>query len=127
MPAHHTARVGFLMLGDSVSHISLRHLYYMESERDEDFIAHVTSISTSLSIRQCDLEDLFRAAKVLMRELEERNLLPKQNLRIRCGPAVLVVLQSFFFESLKDMTNPEGNRPAALAVLGGVFDHLVAS
>jgi len=99
------------MLGDSVSHISLRHLYYMESERDEDFIAHVTSISTSLSIRQCDLEDLFRAAKVLMRELEERNLLPKQNLRIRCGPAVLVVLQSFLFESLKDMTNPEGNRP----------------
>ena len=57
MPAHHTARVGFLMLGDSVSHISLRHLYYMESERDEDFIAHVISISTSLSISQSDQED----------------------------------------------------------------------
>ena len=66
-------------------HIALRHLFYVEEdEEDPDLATRVTQIPTNLQISKEDQNDLYKAAKLLVRELEVRKLLPDENLKLQC-------------------------------------------
>jgi hypothetical protein len=62
-----------------VRHIALRHLLYADREEDEQLAARVTSIATKFWVSQEEQTDLFQAAAVVMKEMDERHLLPDAN------------------------------------------------
>jgi len=70
-----------------VRHVALRHLLYHEMARSEDdeFVVRVTRIKTNFGISKEEQDDLFRAAKVLVAELEESKLLPDDSMTTNCG------------------------------------------
>lgn len=70
-----------------VRHLSLRHLQYTKvlKSEDEDFVTRVTRIPTLFEVTQEQQDDLFRAAKVLIQELEDTKLLPTPETRTQCG------------------------------------------
>jgi len=72
-----------------VRHIALRHLLYRADlpSDDDAFVKRVTQIKTKFWVSQEEQEDLFRAAKFLMSEIEESKLLPDESMKIQCGSA----------------------------------------
>ena len=81
MPDPHSCRC-------EVRHVALRHLLYHEWPRSEDdeFVVRVTRIKTNFGISKDEQDDLFRAAKLLVTELEASKLLPDGSLKTNCGP-----------------------------------------
>jgi hypothetical protein len=72
--------------GCDVRHIALRHLgYSADLPGDPDFARRVTKISTKFWISREEQADLFQAAGLIMRELEEQHLLPDRSFRTRCA------------------------------------------
>jgi predicted acylesterase/phospholipase RssA len=59
-----------------VRHIALRHLLYADREEDEQLAARVTTIATKFWVSPEEQADLFQAAAVLMKEMDEYHLLP---------------------------------------------------
>ncbi|MER3424004.1 MAG: hypothetical protein C4293_13035, partial [Nitrospiraceae bacterium] len=71
--------------GCEVRHIALRHLLYSaDSEGDEEFAARVTRIKTKFWISAEEQNDLFLAAKLIMKELENETLLPDGSFKTEC-------------------------------------------
>ncbi|HKW86302.1 MAG TPA: patatin-like phospholipase family protein [Nitrospiraceae bacterium] len=66
-----------------VRHVALRHLLYRD--RDEELAARVTRIKTKFWISAEEQADLFTAAKLLVKELEDSHLLPDASLKTQCG------------------------------------------
>lgn len=72
--------------GCEVRHIALRHLLYSaDSQEDEEFAARVTRIKTKFWISAEEQSDLFRAASLIMKELEDKKLLPDGSFKTECG------------------------------------------
>jgi predicted acylesterase/phospholipase RssA len=79
---------GFVRLSDldrcrcEVRHIALRHLPYLDGQ--EELADRALKISTSFHVTEVEQADLFAAAKVLVHELEERELLSDASVATRC-------------------------------------------
>ena len=66
-----------------VRHVALRHLLYRD--KDEELAARVTRIKTKFWVSQEEQTDLFTAAKLLVKELEDSHLLPDASVKTKCG------------------------------------------
>jgi predicted acylesterase/phospholipase RssA len=76
--------------GCEVRHISLRHLLYAgESDADEELAERVTQIKTKFWIAEEEQNDLYQAAKLIMKLLDDKQLLSDPSFKIPCasGPA----------------------------------------
>jgi predicted acylesterase/phospholipase RssA len=70
-----------------VRHLSIRHLQYTPAlgGDDEAYITRVTRIPTLFEVTQEQQDDLYRAAKILIAEMVEGQLLPTPDTKTRCG------------------------------------------
>lgn len=74
--------------GCEVRHIALRHLLYSgDSEEEQQLAARVTKIKTRFRISKEEQDDLFQAARQIMRDLEEQKLLPDASFKAQCARA----------------------------------------
>jgi NTE family protein len=69
--------------GCEVRHVSLRHLFY-EGEDDSELAERVTRIQTKFWIAKEEQDDLFQAAKVIMKLLDDRHLLSDSSFKVPC-------------------------------------------
>jgi predicted acylesterase/phospholipase RssA len=80
--------VGFVRLSDldrcrcEVRHVALRHLPYLEGQ--DELAGRALKISTSFHVTKEEQADLFAAAQVLVKELEDRRLLSDAAVATRC-------------------------------------------
>jgi len=71
--------------GCEVRHISLRHLAYVDDiPGDPEFARRVARIKTKFWVSEDEQRDLFTAAGLLVRELEENELLPTAGTKLLC-------------------------------------------
>jgi len=74
--------------GCEVRHISLRHLLYAEvSEANEELAERVTQIKTKFWIAEEEQNDLFQAAKLIMKLLDDQKLLSDPSFKVPCTVA----------------------------------------
>jgi hypothetical protein len=72
--------------GCEVRHISLRHLLYAgESDADLELAERVTQIKTKFWISEEEQNDLYQAAKLIMKLLDDKQLLSDPSFQIPCG------------------------------------------
>jgi hypothetical protein len=72
--------------GCEVRHISLRHLLYAgESDADEELAERVTRIKTKFWISDGEQNDLFQAARVIMKLLDDKQLWSDPSFKIPCA------------------------------------------
>jgi predicted acylesterase/phospholipase RssA len=77
--------------GCEVRHIALRHLTYSDTLPDESTLSErATRIKTKFWVSEEEQRDLFEAAHVLIKEMEQKDLLPKADFKTQCAvrPAV---------------------------------------
>jgi predicted acylesterase/phospholipase RssA len=71
--------------GCEVRHVSLRHLLYAgESDADLELADRVTRIKTKFWVSKEEQDDLFRAAKLIMKLLDDQHLLSDSSFNIPC-------------------------------------------
>jgi hypothetical protein len=70
--------------GCEVRHVALRHLFYSESD-DTGLAERVTQIKTKFWIGQEEQNDLFQAAKLIMKLLDDQQLLSEASFKVPCG------------------------------------------
>lgn len=70
--------------GCEVRHIALRQLMYA-GEESEGLAERVTQIKTKFWIGEDEQNDLFQAAKLLMKEVDDKKLLSEESLRMACA------------------------------------------
>ena len=70
--------------GCEVRHIALRQLMYA-GEETEGLAERVTQIKTKFWIGEDEQNDLFTAAKLLMKRVDEKNLLTEESLKLSCA------------------------------------------
>jgi predicted acylesterase/phospholipase RssA len=71
--------------GCEVRHIALRQLLYAgESDADLELAERVTQIKTKFWIAEDEQNDLFQAAKLIMKLLDDKHLLSDESLRTAC-------------------------------------------
>jgi predicted acylesterase/phospholipase RssA len=71
--------------GCEVRHLALRQLMYMGGEETEGLAERVTQIKTKFWIAEDEQNDLFQAAKVLMKQVDEKKLLTEESLKTSCA------------------------------------------
>ncbi len=72
--------------GCEVRHISLRHLLYAgETDEDLDLAERVTQIKTKFWIAEEEQQDLFHAAKLIMKLLDDKKLLTDSSFKVPCA------------------------------------------
>jgi predicted acylesterase/phospholipase RssA len=72
--------------GCEVRHIALRHILYGdELPGDPEFGTRVTGIKTKFWVSEAEQADLYAAARLIMKELDEAALLPGPNMKIECA------------------------------------------
>ena len=72
--------------GCEVRHISLRHLLYAEvSDANDELAERVTRIKTKFWLADGEQNDLFQAAKVIMKLLDDKQLLSEPSFKVPCG------------------------------------------
>jgi predicted acylesterase/phospholipase RssA len=72
--------------GCEVRHISLRHLLYAgESDADEELAERVTQIKTKFWIAEEEQNDLYQATKLIMKLLDDKQLLSDPSFKIPCA------------------------------------------
>jgi hypothetical protein len=71
--------------GCEVRHISLRHLMYAGDEETEGLAERVTRIKTKFWIGEDEQNDLFAAAKALMKQVDDKKLLTEDSLKTSCA------------------------------------------
>jgi predicted acylesterase/phospholipase RssA len=70
--------------GCEVRHISLRHLLYAGESEDTELAERVTQIKTKFWIAEEEQNDLFQAAKLIMKLLDDQQLLTNSSFNIPC-------------------------------------------
>lgn len=70
--------------GCEVRHIALRQLMYA-GEETEGLAERVTQIKTKFWIGEDEQNDLFTAAKLLMKRVDEKKLLTEESLKLSCA------------------------------------------
>jgi hypothetical protein len=70
--------------GCEVRHVALRQLMYA-GEETEGLAERVTQIKTKFWIGEDEQNDLFTAAKLLMKRVDEKNLLTEESLKLSCA------------------------------------------
>ena len=70
--------------GCEVRHIALRQLMYV-GEETEGLAERVTQIKTKFWIGEGEQNDLFTAAKLLMKRVDDKNLLTEESLKLSCA------------------------------------------
>ena len=72
--------------GCEVRHLALRHLIYSpETTDDPDLASRVIKIKTKFWISEEEQADLFKAAKLIMKELGDSHLLPDRSFKTLCA------------------------------------------
>ena len=72
--------------GCEVRHIALRHLLYGgETDAELELAERVTQIKTKFWIGEDEQNDLFQAAKLLMKMVDDRKLLAEESLKTACA------------------------------------------
>jgi NTE family protein len=72
--------------GCEVRHLALRHLIYSpETAEDPDLASRVIKIKTKFWISEEEQADLFKAAKLIMKELGDSHLLPDPSFKTLCA------------------------------------------
>jgi NTE family protein len=72
--------------GCEVRHISLRHLLYAgETDADLELAERVTQIKTKFWIAEEEQNDLFQAAKLIMKLLDDKQLLKESSFKTSCA------------------------------------------
>jgi predicted acylesterase/phospholipase RssA len=72
--------------GCEVRHVALRHLLYGgETDKDLELAERVTQIKTKFWISQEEQNDLFEAAKVVMKMVDDKKLLTEESLKTSCA------------------------------------------
>jgi hypothetical protein len=71
--------------GCEVRHVSLRQLMYAGEENADDLAERVTQIKTKFWIGEDEQNDLFTAAKLLMKRVDDKNLLTEDSLKTSCA------------------------------------------
>jgi len=75
--------------GCEVRHVALRQLLYAgESDNDTGLAERVTEIKTKFWIAEEEQADLFQAAKLIMKMIDDRKLLAESSLKVACEAAV---------------------------------------
>ena len=72
--------------GCEVRHLALRQLMY-DGEESEGLAERVTQIKTKFWIGEEEQNDLFQAAKLLMKEVDRKKLLTEESLQMSCAVA----------------------------------------
>jgi|SoiMethySBSTD1v2_1073268.scaffolds.fasta_scaffold1923776_2 hypothetical protein len=67
-----------------VRHVSLRHLLYAGSQENTELAERVTKIKTKFWIEKEEQDELFQAAKVIMKLLDEQRLLDASSFKTSC-------------------------------------------
>jgi predicted acylesterase/phospholipase RssA len=70
--------------GCEVRHVSLRHLLYAGESEDTELAERVTQIKTKFWIAEEEQNDLFQAAKLIMKLLDDQQLLTDSSFNIPC-------------------------------------------
>jgi len=73
--------------GCEVRHIALRHLMYVQNTEDPELAERVTRIKTKFWIAEEEQNDLFQAAKVIMKQLDGQKLLAESSFTTSCALA----------------------------------------
>jgi predicted acylesterase/phospholipase RssA len=73
--------------GCEVRHVALRHLMYAGESDDTGLAERVTRIKTKFWIAEEEQNDLFQAAKIIMKLLDEQHLLSDSSFTIPCTAA----------------------------------------
>ncbi|WP_447600372.1 patatin-like phospholipase family protein [Nitrospira sp. Nam80] len=73
--------------GCEVRHVALRHLMYVQNTEDPELAERVTRIKTKFWIGDEEQNDLFQAAKVIMKQLDGQKLLAESSLKTSCALA----------------------------------------
>lgn len=68
-----------------VRHVALRQLFYLGDSDDTDLAERVTQIKTKFWLSEQEQDDLYRAARVLMKLLDDRQLLADTSFTIPCA------------------------------------------
>lgn len=71
--------------GCEVRHIALRQLMYAGEEETDGLAERVTQIKTKFWIGEDEQNDLFTAAKLLMKQVDEKKLLTEESLKMSCA------------------------------------------
>ena len=71
--------------GCEVRHIALRQLMYVGKEETEGLAERVTRIKTKFWIAEDEQNDLFTAAKLLMKAVDDKKLLNEESLNMSCS------------------------------------------
>lgn len=70
--------------GCEVRHVSLRHLLYAGESDDTELGERVTQIKTKFWISKEEQDDLFQAAKLIMKMLDDQRLLTDSSFKVPC-------------------------------------------
>jgi predicted acylesterase/phospholipase RssA len=73
--------------GCEVRHVALRHLLYAGESDDQELAERVTQIKTKFWIAEEEQNDLFQAAKLIMKLLDDQHLLSDSSFNIPCTAA----------------------------------------
>jgi predicted acylesterase/phospholipase RssA len=73
--------------GCEVRHVALRHLLYVGESDDTELAERVTQIATKFWIAEEEQNDLFQAAKLTMKLLDDQHLLSDSSFKIPCTGA----------------------------------------
>jgi hypothetical protein len=74
-----------LQCGCEVRHVALRHLMYAGESDDTELAERVTRIKTKFWIAEEEQNDLFQAAKLIMKLLDDQHLLSPSSFNIPCA------------------------------------------
>jgi len=74
--------------GCEVRHVALRHLLYAGESDDQELAERVTQIKTKFWIAEEEQNDLFQAAKLIMKLLDDKHLLSDSSLMVPCTVAI---------------------------------------
>jgi predicted acylesterase/phospholipase RssA len=70
--------------GCEVRHVALRQLFYAGNSEDTGFAERVTQIKTKFWVSQDEQDDLFQAAKLLIKLLDDQHLLSESSFKTAC-------------------------------------------
>src|SRR5687768_17815443 len=72
--------------GCEVRHLALRQLMYAgESDQDSQLAERVTQIKTKFSIGEREQDDLFQAARMIVKMLDDKQLLSDSSFKTSCA------------------------------------------
>jgi hypothetical protein len=71
--------------GCEVRHVSLRQLMYAGDDEADGLAERVTQIKTKFWIGEEEQNDLFKAAKFLMKRIDDKKLLTEESLKTSCA------------------------------------------